>query len=95
MNNKENKVFMEGCTDQELAIKIAEIVVDILKPLLPEKYDPLLSRKDAAAMLNISTQTLDKRAKAGLIQDVRIGKKIQFKTSEIKRAMLELRKYYI
>ena len=95
MNNKENKVFMEGCTDQELAIKIAEMVVDILKPLLPEKSDTLLSRKDAAAMLNISTQTLDKRAKAGLIQEVRIGKKIQFKTSEIKRAMLVIRKYRI
>ena len=95
MNNKEKKVFMEGCTDQELAVKVAEMVVEVLKPLLPEKSDPLISRKDAAAMLNISIQTLDKRAKAGLIQDVRIGKKIQFKTSEIKRAMLVIRKYCI
>ena len=93
MNNKETKVFMVGCTEEELANKIAEIVVSLIKPLLPEKEDKLHSRKEASRMLNISTQTLDARVREGIIQEIRVGKKVLFRQSELDKAILVIRKY--
>ncbi len=93
MNNKETKVFMVGCTEEELANKIAEIVVSLIKPLLPEKEDKLLTRKEASKKLNISPQTLVSKVNDGVIQEIRVGKKVLYRESDLDKALLVIRKY--
>ncbi len=93
MNNKETRIFLVGCTEEELANKIAEIVFSLMKPHFPEKEDKLLTRKEASRILNISPQTLDARVREGIIQVVRIGKKVLIRQSELDKALLVIRRY--
>lgn len=90
---KDTKIIMMSCTEEDLATKIAEIVISLMKPLLPEKEDKLLTRKEASRLLNISPQTLVSRVNDGVIQETRVGKKVFIRQSELDKALLVVRKY--
>lgn len=57
----------------------------VMKPLL-------ISKKEAAAQLGISTGLLDKLVRTGELERVRIGKRSLFRVDEIERLALPARR---
>jgi excisionase family DNA binding protein len=57
----------------------------------PEKPPFYITRKEAAAKLRVTLATVDKYAKAGIIQSYRIGGRIRFKSSEIEKAFEQVK----
>ena len=48
-----------------------------------DRHGPLITRKDAAAMLAVSPRTVSNLAKAGYFRTVRIGKSVRFDAADI------------
>ena len=57
----------------------------------PEQPTFYITRAEAAKKLRITLSTLDKYAKAGIIQSYRIGGRIRFKSSEIEKAFEQVK----
>ena len=60
---------------------------DFISPAPQEKY---LTRKETAALLNISLPTLGEYAKRNLIKSYRFGVRVLFKRSEIEAALTKI-----
>lgn len=76
---------------------VAEIVAK-LQPLLeglnnpaPQQAEKYLTRKETAALLNISLPTLTHYTKHGIIIGNRIGARVLYKRSEITNALQQIR----
>lgn len=79
---------------KDFKFMIGEVVREQLETLIP-KTEPqeqyYLTRSEAAAKLRITLSTLDKYAKAGIIQSYRIGGRIRFKSTEIEKALEQVK----
>lgn len=60
-----------------------------IPPLPQSSDDRLLTKKNAAAMLSISTRTLDRMTAAGKISKVYVGALPRFRESQIKLIVSE------
>lgn len=83
-------IVLHSTPMRDFRFMIGEVVREQLEPLIP-KTEPqeqfYLTRSEAAAKLRITLSTLDKYAKAGIIQSYRIGGRIRFKSNEIEKAL--------
>jgi hypothetical protein len=88
----ENKILI-SLTPEELT----NIIKAAIKDLLPKSYGnnkgKLLTRYETAAILRISTVTLNKWTKDGLIPAVRGNSRVRYYESEIYNALKTYRKY--
>ena len=75
---------------------IEEVKKETIRIPLPnqDKKDKLYTRKETAEMMGVSTVTLDKWIKQGIITAYRIGnKQIRFRIEDIKKAIKEIKAY--
>lgn len=61
------------------------------KPTTQSETKEYLTRKEAAAMLNISLPTLWALSKNGTIKSHRIGSRVLYKTDELKTALTQVK----
>jgi len=78
---------------RDFKFMIGEVVREQLETLIPKKEPDAyyLSRAEAAAKLRVTLSTVDKYAKAGLIQAYRVGGRIRFKSNEIEKAFEQVK----
>ena len=75
---------------------IEEVKKETIRIPLPnqDKKDKLYTRKETAEMMGVSTVTLDKWVKQGIITAYRVGnKQIRFRIEDIKKAIKEIKAY--
>lgn len=58
-------------------------------PLKPAEPSPLLTRREAAAFLRMSPNTLDRYAGMGRIKRVRLGGSVRYSREELERITRE------
>jgi len=73
--------------DRSLNTAIEKHFKDFISPAPQEKY---LTRKETAALLNISLPTLGEYAKRNLIKSYRFGVRVLFKQSDISAALTKI-----
>jgi DNA-binding transcriptional MerR regulator len=80
------RILFEGSSSEEfigmLCAKIREIV-DSSKQLEQQEPEALLTRQDAADMLQITLQTLHNWTKEGVLTPRYLGRRVYYKKSEI------------
>jgi len=77
----------------ELKFILGEIVREQLETYIPkpETKETFITRAEAAKKLRITLSTLDKYAKAGIIQSYRIGGRIRFKSTELEKGFEQVK----
>ena len=85
-----DNIILHSTPVSDFKLMIGEIVREQLETYIPKKEPQeqfYLSRSEAAAKLRITLSTLDKYAKAGIIQSYRIGGRIKYKSNELEKAL--------
>ncbi len=76
---------------KELSDTVRSEMERYLKELNPPKEEvEYLSRKQAAAMLQVSLPTLAKWTKEGILAGCRISSRIRYKKSEIEKSLIHI-----
>jgi excisionase family DNA binding protein len=57
----------------------------------PDKPPFYITRAEAAAKLRVTLSTLDKYAKAGIVQSYKVGGRIRYKSNEIEQAFEQVK----
>jgi excisionase family DNA binding protein len=83
------EIILHTTPKSELKNLIAEAIKEQLSTFFEKKdtEDKLLTRKQVSGMLSISLPTLHTWTKEGIIQGIRIGSSIRYKSSEIEKAL--------
>lgn len=77
---------------QELTRRLVPQVADVVKTQLAEQQPPplvnidpdqLMTKKEAAELLNISQSTIDNYRKSGVLEAIKIGKAVRFRRKEL------------
>jgi excisionase family DNA binding protein len=85
---------------EEFAKRIVPQIADVIKAQLAEQQpaplvnidpDQLMTKKEAAELLNISQSTIDNYRKSGVLEAIKIGKAVRFRRKEL-HAILNHRK---
>jgi len=87
------KIIFVPISREELEALIKECLKsEIQKAVTPPKEeDTLITRKEAAKLLNVSTTTLSGYCKSGVLVSYRIGSLIRFKKSQVISSLQEVR----
>jgi len=67
----------------EMNLRLFNEIADIKKVITPPGKPSFITRAEAAAVLNISKNTLDSYTRSGIVQGYRVGTRILFKEDEI------------
>jgi len=92
--NGVQKIIFVPISREELEALIKECIKsEIQKAVSPpkEEEDTLITRKEAAKLLNVSTTTLSGYCKSGVLVSYRIGSLIRFKKSQVISSLQEVR----
>ncbi len=77
----------------ELAAAIAEKLTPLFNGIKPQETpqtEKYLTRKETAALLNVSLPTLNEYTKGGKIKGYRFGVRVLYKQSEIEAALTKI-----
>ena len=88
----ENQVLIQKVTLPELQEMFSDLLEQYLRPAAPgeAKISSVLTRKDAAKMLNVSLPTLHFWTKEGVIKGTRIGSRIRYRLSDLEAALVDI-----
>lgn len=85
-------IILQGVNLNELLDKIGQLIDtkiwDIQQPT-GKNQSKLISRREAANLLQISLPTLDDYTKRGLLNSYRIGRRILFKREEVEQSLIQ------
>jgi len=84
-----DNIILHSTPVSDFKLMIGEIVREQLKTYIPkpEQKATYLTRSEAASKLRVGLCTLDKYAKAGIVQSYRIGGRIKYKSNELEKAL--------
>jgi len=88
----ENQVLIQKVTLPELQEMFSDLLEQYLSPATTSeaKISSVLTRKDAAKMLNVSLPTLHFWTKEGIVKGTRIGSRIRYRMSDIENALVDI-----
>jgi excisionase family DNA binding protein len=89
-----DNIILHTTPMKDFKFMIGEVVREQLETLIP-KTEPqeqfYLTRNEAAAKLRVTVSTLDKYAKAGIVQSYKVGGRIRFKSAELDKAFEQVK----
>jgi excisionase family DNA binding protein len=87
----ENQVLIQKTSLSELRTMIGETMEQYLRPVtIDKKVSTILTRRDAAKMLNISLPTLHYWTKEGIVKGTRIGSCVRYRMTDIEAALVDI-----
>jgi len=89
----ENQILIQKVTLPELQEMFSDLLEQYLStPTTGEvkKISSVLTRKDAAKMLNVSLPTLHFWTKEGIVKGTRIGSRIRYRLSDLESALVDI-----
>lgn len=84
------QILLTEMSEEELSSMIENSVITAflkLKSQEEPKKDKLLSRQEAAILIDVSLPTLNEYTKSGKVKGYRLGGKVKYKESELLEAM--------
>ena len=92
----ENQILIQKATISDLKEMITETMERYLRPaVVGSNVSSILTRKEAAKMLNVSLPTLHFWTKEGIVKGTRIGSCVRYRIADIEAALkdMETQKY--
>lgn len=88
----ENQILIQQATLSDLKEMFSDVIEQYLAPPKTEetKISPILTRYEAAKMLNVSLPTLHYWTKEGVIQGTRIGTRVRYRLADIEAALVNI-----
>lgn len=95
MNNNRQKIILFPISIEELETLMRECIKSefhkIIPPPTEKDEDVVITRKEVAKLLGISTATVSKFCKIGALVSYRIGNQLKFKKAEVLKALKEIK----
>lgn len=85
----EAQILFQGCTFNELANSIANILQNQTPPQTQES--DLISRDEVCKILHFNKTTLNKHTRSGRLKSYSIGNRVLYKRSEVLEAVTPLK----
>ena len=87
----ENQVLIQKTSLSELRSMLSETIEEYLRPIeVEKKISSILTRQEAARMLNVSLPTLHFWTKDGKIKGTRIGSCVRYRLTDIEAALVDI-----
>ena len=87
----ENQVLIQKTSLSDLRTMLCETIEEYLRPITVEKkVSGILTRQEAARMLNVSLPTLHFWTKEGIIKGTRIGSRVRYRLTDIEAALVDI-----
>ena len=87
----ENQILIQKATLSELRTMLSETIEEYLRPVeVEKKISSILTRQEAARMLNVSLPTLHFWTKEGIIKGTRIGSRVRYRLTDIESALVDI-----
>jgi excisionase family DNA binding protein len=87
----ENQVLIQKTSLSELKAMINETMEQHLRPaMLEKKASAILTRQEAAKMLNVSLPTLHFWTKEGIVKGTRISSRVRYRLKDIEAALVDI-----
>ena len=87
----ENQVLIEKTSLSELRTMISKTVEEIIRPVVVEKkISGVLTRQEAARMLNVSLPTLHFWTKEGIVKGTRVASRVRYRLEDVEAALVDI-----
>ena len=87
----ENQVLIQKTSWSELRTMLCATMEEYLRPVTVEKkVSSILTRQEAARMLNVSLPTLHFWTKEGIVKGTRIGSRVRYRLTDIEAALVDI-----
>ena len=88
----ETQILIQKSSLSELKTMICDAMEQYLRPTMVETphVSSILTRNEAAKMLNVSLPTLHYWTKEGIVKGTRIGSRVRYRLSDLESALVEI-----